>query len=227
MYEFRHRMRNTGRSPQWFICLGLLCLLTESVAAQPLSVEVRNPDGTAVAGAAVYVEALDRELPPGANHSAIEILQQDKGFAPYVSVVQAGSTVTFSNHDDITHHIYSVTGNQRFAFSLRAGEITPEMTIEQAGLIAMGCNIHDWMSGYLLVVDSPYYGMTDPQGETVIDVDQAGSYRIVIWHPQLGKSVQKIVRLPTTETVTLQLVQGLAKIPRQKGIDSFDFLDGY
>jgi plastocyanin len=227
MHDNRHSIVNPGGFPLWFICLGLGCLLAESALAQPLSVEVRTPDGAAVAGVAIYLEALDREMPPGSNEVAIEIQQLDKGFAPYVSVVQAGSTVTFSNYDDITHHIYSVTGNERFAFSLRAGEITSGMTIEQVGLIAMGCNIHDWMSGYLLVVDSPYYGTTDPQGRVVVDVEQAGSYRVVTWHPQVAKSAQKIVQLPGRETLSLRLEQALPDIPRQKGIDNFDFLEGY
>lgn len=227
MHENGHSIRKAGRFPLWFICLGMFCLVTEGAPAYPLSIEVRNPDGAAVAGIAFYLEALDQEMAPSTRHVAIEILQQDKGFVPYVSVVQAGSTVTFSNHDDITHHIYSVTGKQRFSLNLRAGEITADMTIKQAGLIAMGCNIHDWMSGYLLVVDSPYYGTTNAQGRAVIDVEQAGSYRIVTWHPLVNKNVEKIALLPASGTVILQLEQGLTNKPRQKAIDNFDFLEGY
>ena len=227
MHEHRYSTRKPARYSLWFACPGLIFLAAELAFAQPLSVEVQNPDGSAAAGIAVYLEALDRELPAGSNAVAIEILQQDKGFMPYVSAVQAGSTVTFSNHDDITHHIYSVTGSQRFSFNLRAEEVTSEMVIEQAGLIAMGCNIHDWMSGYLLAVDSPYYGTTDAQGRAVIEVGDAGNYRIVTWHPEVEKSVEKVARLPMTETVILQLEQGLAIKPRQKGVDNFDFLEGY
>lgn len=226
-----HQHRHNGRKPAGKllkpICAALFFLTVELASAQPLSLEVQNPDGSAAAGVAVYLEALDRELPTGSQDVAIEILQQNKGFVPYVGTVQAGSTVTFSNHDDITHHIYSVTGSQRFSFNLRADEVTPEMVIEQAGVIAMGCNIHDWMSGYLLAVDSPYYGTTDALGRAVIDVGDAGSYRIVTWHPQVEKSVQKIALLPTAETVILQLEQGLTKKSRQKGVDTFDFLEGY
>ena len=227
MHEHRDSTRKPAGYRLWLICHGLFFLAAELAFANPLSVEVQNPDGSAAAGIAVYLEALDRELPTGSNAVAIEILQQDKGFVPYVSAVQAGSTVTFSNHDDITHHIYSVTGSQRFSFNLRADEVTPEMVIEQAGLIAMGCNIHDWMSGYLLVVDSPLYGTTDAQGRAVIEVGDAGNYRIVTWHPEVEKSVEKVARLPMTETVILQLEQGLAIKPRQKGVDNFDFLEGY
>ena len=227
MHEHPYSTRRLASYPLWFICPGLFFLAAELAFAHPLSVEVQNPDGSAAAGIAVYLEALDRKLPAGSNDVAIEILQQDKGFVPYVSAVQAGSTVTFSNHDDITHHIYSVTGSQRFSFNLRAGEVTPEMVIEQSGLIAMGCNIHDWMSGYLLVVESPYYGTTDAQGRAVIEVGDAGNYRIVTWHPEVEKSVEKVALLPMTETIVIQLGQGLAIKPRQKGVDNFDFLEGY
>jgi len=227
MTDERYPPRNRNGIALRIFCLGLFCLTAKSALAETVTVEVRDPAGGAIVGIAVYLEPLDREILSRTNHATVEILQQDKGFVPYVSVVQAGSNVTFSNNDDITHHIYSVTGNKRFSFNLRAHEITPEMSIEQAGAIAMGCNIHDWMSGHLLVVDSPYYGMTNTQGQVVIEVGDAGRYRIVTWHPQLQKIVQKIVPLPTMETVSLQLEQSLAAIPRQKGIDNFDFLEGY
>ncbi|MCG6889797.1 MAG: hypothetical protein LJE92_09435 [Gammaproteobacteria bacterium] len=227
MTDARHTPYKPNRFALRLVCLGLFCLTAQSTLAETVTVEVRDPAGAAIEGIAVYLEALDREMPPEIHHATVEILQQNKGFVPYIGVVQAGSTVTFSNHDDITHHIYSVTGNKRFSFNLRAHEISPEMGIEQAGLIAMGCNIHDWMSGHLLVVDSPYYGVTNARGQTVIEIGDAGRYRIVTWHPQVRESVQKIVSLPALETVSLKLGQSLAAIPRQKGVDNFDFLEGY
>lgn len=227
MHKLNRSAPRPGRFPLWTICQILCCLLGQSAFAHTLAVKVQNPDGSPVPGMAVYLEALGRELPAASHRVAIEILQQDKGFVPYVGVVQAGSTVTFSNLDDITHHIYSVTGEARFSFNLREAEVTPEMTLAQPGQIAMGCNIHDWMSGHLLVVGTPYYGLTDAQGRVDIEVRDAGSYRIVSWHPQVANGVAQVALLPTSETITLTLPQALAHRPVQKGIDTFDFLEGY
>lgn len=211
--------------PLLYLCL--FCLITESAPAESLTIEVRGPDDVGLAGIGVFLERLDQDITASANHTAIDILQKDKGFVPYVSLLQAGSTVTFSNLDDITHHIYSVTGNERFSFTLRAGEITPDMTIEQAGLIAMGCNIHDWMSGYLLVVNSPYYGITNSEGTVVIEVQDSGNYRIRTWHPQIEKGGEKLITVPGVARAMLKLEQGMAKIPLQRGVDDFDFLENY
>lgn len=207
--------------------LALICLLSGVVFAGPVAVQVQDPDGVGVEGVAVYIEWLDGKAPVSSSHSAIDILQKDKGFSPFLSVVQSGTTVTFSNFDDITHHIYSVTGNERFSYNIRAGEKTPDMTIEKPGLIAMGCNIHDWMSGYLLVLETPYYALTDSQGRAVFEVREAGNYRAVAWHPQMKDEPSQDISLPGDELVVLKLQHKMAKIPRQKAVDDFDFLEGY
>ena len=227
MYTQRHQARRGGRFSSRIICPALLCLALHSAHAESLALQVVDASGAPAPGIAVYLEAVDRDLPAGSHQVAIEILQQNKGFVPYVSVVQAGSTVTFSNLDDITHHIYSVTGRERFSVTLKTGEITDGMTIEQAGLIAMGCNIHDWMSGYLLVVDTPYYATTDARGRALIEVELGGRYRVVTWHPQIEQGVQQEVILPGAGSVTLALAQAMPKLPRQQGVDDFDFLEGY
>ncbi|MDC1288048.1 hypothetical protein N8198_09190, partial [Gammaproteobacteria bacterium] len=93
MTDKRHTPRCRNGFALRLFCLGLFCLTAKSTLAETVTVEVRDPAGDAVVGIAVYLEALDREKLSETNHSTVEILQQDKGFVPYVSVVQAGSTV--------------------------------------------------------------------------------------------------------------------------------------
>lgn len=197
------------------------------VQAGSVVVTVQDNQGVAVKGLVVYLEPVDRKIPVANKFSAIEISQKDKGFSPYLSVVQSGTTVTFSNRDDITHHIYSVSGNARFSYTLRAGEVTEELLIAAPGLIAMGCNIHDWMSGYVLVLNTPFYALSDERGQANFVAMAQGDYRVVLWHPQLKEQPGKTIHLPGDARVLLQLVNDMAKIPQQKGVDDFDFLEGY
>ena len=83
------------------------------------------------------------------NEKVVEVGQFDRSFTPYISIMQLGNKVNFKNKDDITHHIYSPIGDNKFSFKIRAGESQMKSDFQQTGEVAMGCNIHDWMSGYL------------------------------------------------------------------------------
>lgn len=195
--------------------------------AGPVSVQVLDPDGAALPGIVVYVETSDHSLPASRGTAAIDILQKDRGFEPYVSVVQAVTSVTFTNLDDITHHIYSVTGGTRFSYTIRANEKTPALVIDKPGLIAMGCNIHDWMSGYLLVLETPYFALTDERGIAQFDIDQTGAYEVVAWHPQMPEEIAARLEVPGASELALKLQRPMKAIPRQRAVDEFDFLEGY
>jgi len=209
-----------------YILAGML-LLPAMAFAESISVQVLGANGTAAEGIAVYIESLDGRSVRSSSHVSIDILQKDKAFTPYLSLVQVGTTVSFSNLDDITHHIYSVSGNKHFSHTVRAGKKTGDMKLEKTGIIAMGCNIHDWMSGYLLVVETPYYELTDSQGLVVFDLPDSVSYRAVAWHPQMNDALSKVINLNSSSSIVLQMKHKMSSIPHQKGIDDFDFLEGY
>lgn len=84
------------------------------------------------------------------NENIVEVGQFDRSFTPYISVIQLGNTVNFKNRDDITHHIYSPIGDNKFSYKINAGQSASKSDFQQTGEVAMDCNIHDWMSGYLL-----------------------------------------------------------------------------
>lgn len=219
--------------------IGILALIgcgvfSTTSSAEQLQISVQAPDGSAVEDLVVYAEPLqsglvsDRETPP------LQINQKNKTFAPYVSVIQRNSAVNFVNQDDITHHIYSVSGNNRFSFKIAAGEtgqiIAGAGNSAGAEAVAMGCNIHDWMSGYLLVLDTPYYAKTDSQGRVALDIEQPGDYRVNVWHPQIQTPDHRMkmdVSLAGEVAFNMQLNQPLAPIPEQAGEEEFEFLEQY
>lgn len=216
--------------------IAVLMLLTSTSIADEFTFYVNNAKGEAIPNAIVYLERADgefqntnREGAKPINTSSVNIKQVDKSFSPYLTVANTGSSVTFTNQDDITHHIYSVAGPERFSFSLRAHEEHEISGVDQAGVVAMGCNIHDWMSGYLLLTETPYYAMTDEEGKASIQIDLIASTRVIAtaWHPQFNETLRQAVNVPELMSVTLQLKKVMADIPEQKSVDDFDFLDGY
>ncbi len=210
---------------KFIIVLAALPLLGQ---AEPLQVRVMDVEGKPVGNVVVYLQNHETAAMPLPHHNH-EIEQTDKKFAPYVSVVRQQEEIAFTNHDDITHHVYSFNAPARFDFRLQPGESSDVADFAEPGVIAMGCNIHDWMSGYVMVVDTPFYTLTDDEGLATFADVPPNAYHLVAWHPQMAKdeTVDQHIVMPATAEIRLQLTQPMAPIPSQKSLDDFDFLEGY
>ena len=212
--------------------LWLSIFVITSNAAIANSFIIKNNQGKTVGETVVYLEPqfADDFSKYYFSRKKYGVLQKGKKFAPYLSVIAKGDTPIFSNKDDITHHLYSAVGPKRFSFKLKADKSKNDITFDKAGHVAMGCNIHDWMSGHILVVDTPFYGMTDMAGQISFDDLPAGKYKLNIWHPQLeAKSnlESMLVELPLLAPMTINLKADFSSIPEQSTLDEFDFLDDY
>jgi plastocyanin len=161
--------------------------------AATLDVLVRTPAGKPLPDAAVVLEPLGTpaSAPKARAHAVIE--QRGAEFAPYVTVVQTGTAVDFPNNDTVRHHVYSFSQPKRFEIKLYAGKPGQPIAFDKPGEVVIGCNIHDWMEAYVLVVESPYFGKTGPDGRVAIANLPAGRYRLQLWHP-----LQK-TRVPAAE----------------------------
>jgi plastocyanin len=208
-----------------FILLVALPVLGQ---AEPLQVHITDVDGNSVSNVVVYLQNHETAAMPQAHHNH-EIEQRDKMFAPYVSVVRQHEAVVFTNHDDITHHVYSFNAPARFDFRLQRDASNSVTEFAEPGVIAMGCNIHDWMSGYVMVVDTPFYTVTDEQGIAMFADVPASEYQLVAWHPQMAKDevADRHVVIAAASAINLQFTRPMAPIPSQKSQDDFDFLEGY
>jgi plastocyanin len=169
----------------------LACLLAARGAAA-LTVAVHDAAGPA-ADVVVALEPLDAPVAPASASASID--QADKQFAPRISVVRTGTLITFPNSDRIRHEVYSFSPAKTFTLKLYAGKSAPPVLFDHAGLVVLGCNIHDRMVAFVAVVDSPYFGRTDAQGHVAIAVPP-GHYRLRIWHPDLTRPIP-------AETLTL------------------------
>jgi plastocyanin len=120
----------------------------------------------------------------GAPHTAV-MDQVTRQFNPRVLAVRTGTAVTFPNSDNIRHHVYSFSPAKRFELRLYQGTPSEPVTFDKPGLVVLGCNIHDWMVGYVYVTDDPWFAVADEQGKVAFDGLPAGRYAASLWHPQV------------------------------------------
>lgn len=186
---------------------GLVGVLTPVAAlAAALEASVQTRGGRAVEDAAVVLEPVDHALPAKKSRKAT-IVQQGREFKPYLTIVQTGTAIDFPNKDPIKHHIYSFSPAKTFEIKLYAGKPANPVVFDKAGSIALGCNIHDWMEAFVLVVDTPYFARSDAHGRAVVDRVPPGRYRLRLWHPRQNADVppREIVLEAGTERVALTL----------------------
>ncbi|EHR69683.1 hypothetical protein BurJ1DRAFT_0804 [Burkholderiales bacterium JOSHI_001] len=159
-------------------------LLPALAAAAPLQVQVSDAQGRPLPGAVVFLQSPEAAA-AAKPLSGAEIAQQGKQFLPQVSVVTVGTAVAFPNRDTVRHHVYSFSPTKRFEIKLYIGTPVAPVVFDQPGVAVLGCNIHDTMAAWVLVLDTPWYGQTDAQGRVLLDKPPAGSYRLRAWHPAL------------------------------------------
>ncbi len=157
----------------------------ESVSAVEPA-QVVDLDGNPIPHAVVFLEGAEASagLPP----EPTLVDQIDKQFVPRISVVRTGTTVVFPNSDDVSHHVYSFADPNNFELSLYGSEERRTVTFRHAGLVTLGCNIHDSMLGYILVVDTPYFVKTDINGEFAFAWEKqlTDTVKLRVWSPELG-----------------------------------------
>lgn len=110
--------------------------------------------------------------------------QRDKEFVPHVLAVHTGTQVKFPNSDNIRHQVYSFSPVKRFELRLYEGTPSDPLLFDKPGIVVLGCNIHDWMLGYIYVTDEPWFGVSDAKGALKFDQVPAGHYTATLWHPQ-------------------------------------------
>jgi plastocyanin len=153
-------------------------------ATHTVQAVVVGPAGEAVEDAVVFLLPTSGQKLAGRAPLPASVAQQDREFVPHVTVVQTGAAVRFPNQDPIRHHVYSFSKAKKFEIKLYAGEAPDPIVFDTPGVVTMGCNVHDWMLGYVFVVDTPWFGKTDASGHLQIDAVEDGEYEARIWHPR-------------------------------------------
>ena len=184
-----------GRCPS-ALSLWFLAACGSSYAAD-LNVSVLDPSGHGSVGIVLVAEP-QFDLPARRVSRTVIMDQRQKQFVPNVLVIQAGTGVDFPNSDQIEHQVYSFSQAKTFQLSLYAGHKYPPIVFDRAGLVVVGCNIHDQMIGYIYVTDSPYFGRSDEAGQWTAHDLPPGKYRISAWHPRMQEAAATPLQMPVT-----------------------------
>ena len=154
-----------------------------SLRAGSLEVKITDLKGAPVADAVVFATR-DGAVPGGARKQTV-IDQQNKQFVPYVTAVQVGTAILFPNHDNIRHHVYSLSPAKKFELPLYAGVPAAPVIFDKEGFVTLGCNIHDWMIAYVAVLSTPYFQVTDSRGEVTLKGLPPARFTVEVWQPLL------------------------------------------
>ena len=176
--------------------------------AGSLSVEVLASDGTPVPEVAVYVTYEHHEV---ASQPGTAIMDQvDTRFVPHILVVRQGTAVEFPNSDVVAHHVYSFSKPNNFVLPLYKGDPHEPVKFDHDGIVTLGCNIHDHMLAYIVVVDTGTFGMTDVAGHLSVELDEnLGAATVHIWNPRIRDNNLSMMIPDDSSAVTFSLEKKL------------------
>ena len=175
------------------------CCLCHGVAASAADVSaiIKDAEGKPVNDAVVL--AFPAKGGATAAKAGSETMDQvDKEFVPRVKPIRVGTSVRFPNQDNTRHQVYSFSAAKKFELPLYAGKPAAPVVFDKPGVVTLGCNIHDWMLGYIYVADTPYFGKTDAEGKTRIGDLPPGDYTLKVWHPRMIDTEESTARRVST-----------------------------
>jgi plastocyanin len=155
---------------------------------------------------AVYVDVIaDKKFDVPKDHIVVD--QRKMAFIPHVVAVQQGTTVDFLNSDPVGHNVYwpSISGNKKLSHNLGTwpkGDKKP-FQFNDLGTASLLCNVHPEMSGYVVVVPTPYLAVTDKDGNFEIKNVPAGKYMLKTWSEDGKPTTQAVDLSAATATVDL------------------------
>lgn len=168
---------------RFVLALLAACLFATGAAAADLTVVVRNAAGKPVRDAVVTLRSPAAPSGPIRFSWPYRVVQQNMQFDPFVLIVPVGADVAFPNKDGVRHHVYSFSPAKSFELKLYGKDESRSVRFDKVGIIALGCNIHDSMVGFIKVVDTPYAAKTDSSGRVTLRGLPAGKATLGVWHP--------------------------------------------
>jgi plastocyanin len=136
-----------------------------------------------------------------ASRPRFQMMQHNKHFEPHLLAIPAGGVVEFPNLDPFFHNVFSMFNGNRFDLGLYESGKSHAVTFSKSGVNYIFCNIHPEMSAVVVVLDTPYFAVSDHTGEFFIVNVPPGTYTLSVWHER-GKP-QKPEELPREVTVSL------------------------
>ncbi|MDX6770437.1 MAG: methylamine utilization protein [Elusimicrobiota bacterium] len=179
--------------------------------AASLTATVLDAKGKPVEDAVVFLAEVKGKHKAPSKPAVMD--QVGKVFVPHVLAVVVGSKVDFPNKDEIHHHVYSFSKTKRFDLPLYKGKPQAPIVMDAPGVVKLGCNIHDWMQGYIFVAQNPYFALTGKDGKAALAGVPAGEFKVGVWSPRRKQPVEESYQAVTlakkdAKSVTFKLKFG-------------------
>lgn len=140
-----------------------------------------------------------------------ELSQYNAQFTPLITVIPQGSSVSFPNKDEFSHHVYSFSDAKTFDSELYDKNSTFNVEFDQSGVVTVGCNIHDWMVAYIYILDTPIYKSTE-QGQVSFDNIDNGHYELTFWQPSMSEAYTKDIVIAGDMSIDFDIKQNITEI---------------
>jgi len=208
---------------KWIVPMLCALLAAAPAAAAGLVVRITDGRGHPVPDAVVTLARSGGAAATPARRAPIVrvIDQKNLTFLPYIEVFRPGDAVVFRNSDRTRHHVYSFSRAKSFEFVLAPGQSSPPLTLDKAGVVAVGCNIHDQMAAYLFVTDAPSVARSRSDGSAMFGELAPGTYDVRAWHPRQRPGRVAVATAdvaasaaPATATITLSLLPDPGQMDR-------------
>ncbi len=171
--------------------LGVVLAVPAVLSAATLTGKVKVTGARDNANALVYIASAPGQFPAQPNP---QVDQRNLRFEPHLLPIVVGTTVNFLNGDDVQHNVFTPSPAGDF-FNLGTwpkGQTKP-YTFTKMGKVELLCNVHHEMHGYILVLQNPFFAVTDKEGNFRIENVPAGNYTLKVWHERAtapGKAIQ-------------------------------------
>jgi plastocyanin len=155
-------------------------------------------------------------IKPAVSSPVPRLVQKNKAFSPHLLVVPVGSVVEFPNRDPFFHNVFSLFEGKRFDLGLYEAGGSRLVHFDRRGISYVFCNIHPEMSAIILVLDTPFYGVSDRAGDLRIDAVPTGNYVLHVWSEtatpeQLQALTRHVMISDSTRTLgTMRLIESRA-----------------
>lgn len=166
----------------------------------------------------VYIEVIGVTGEKLAVPSVNPVYPQAKcAFTDHLMVVPTGSTVDFPNkYDKVMHNLHSYSIKNRPFNKGVPFEGSISTTFDKPERVKITCDVHKWMTGFLIIRDDPYYAISDENGNYKIENVPAGTYKIVAWQESLGKKGGKRSPIEVTVADGAEAIVNFEFTPRKR-----------
>jgi plastocyanin len=142
--------------------------------------------------ALVYVDQVKGEFPLPKKNPFMG--QKGMVFTPHILPVLKGATVDFTNDDTVAHNVFTPPGSAtRFNLGLYGVGVKKTVTFDNFGENPLLCNVHPEMLGYVIVLQNPYFALTDNSGKYEINNVPPGTYKLKVWHEKLQETSKEVI----------------------------------